>query len=46
MRAVLAEQGATAIDALAWEMNTLARACIDDEGLACPMATHIVTAFR
>jgi len=27
-------------------MNTVARAYLDDEGLAFPRATHIVTALR
>jgi hypothetical protein len=46
MLAVLAEQGDTTIDALVQEMNTVARAHLDDEGRAFPMATHIVTALR
>ena len=46
MLAALAEQGDTVIEALAQEMNTVARAYPDDEGLAFPMASHIVTGLR
>jgi ubiquinone/menaquinone biosynthesis C-methylase UbiE len=46
MLAALAEQGEAALDAIAREVAEAMRGYLDDDGLAFPQATHIVTALR
>ena len=46
MLGVLAEQGDTALDAIIAEVGEATRVYLDDEGLAFPQTTHLVTALR
>jgi len=44
--AILAGQGDVALDAIIAEARDATRENVDDEGLALPRASHIVTALR
>ena len=46
MLGALAEQGNAALDAIIAEVGEATRVYVDDEGLAFPQATHLVTALR